>query len=109
MISEGRIYWLVGNPNAFLLKLVELLVLFPHLEFADQVMLPIALAMLSLVVVVTVLPLNLVAFVELEDVAFIVSWMFVVPLKHKTCAKAFTPIVRGAGGEEFGTVALPGK
>ena len=79
------------------------------MELVDQVMLPIALAMLSLVVVLAVLPLNLVASVELEDVAFIVSWMLVVPLKHKTCAKAFTPIVRGAGGEEFGIVALPGK
>ena len=37
-------YWLAGNLNAFLLKIDELLVLFPQVEFADQLILPIALA-----------------------------------------------------------------
>ncbi len=66
------------------------------MEFCDQVILPIALAM---VVAFAVLPLNRVASVELEEVAFIGFWILPVPLKLKTCAKAFTPIVRGAGGE----------
>ena len=74
-------YWLAGNLSAFLLKLVELLVLFPHLEFADHSILPIALAM---VVAFAVLPLNLVASVGLEELAFIGSWMLPVPLKLKT-------------------------
>jgi len=97
-------YWLAGNLNAFLLKLVELLVLFPHLEFTDHSMLPIALAM---VVAFAEFPLNRVASVELEEVAFIRFWILPIPLKLKTCAKAFTPIVRGAGGALF--VTFPGK
>ena len=55
-------YWLAGNLNAFLLKIDELLVLFPQVEFADQLILPIALA---IVVAFAVLPLNLVASVAL--------------------------------------------
>jgi len=95
---------LAGNLNAFLLKIDELLVLFPQVEFADQLILPIALA---IVVAFAVLPLNLVASVELEEVAFIRFWILPIPLKLKTCAKAFTPIVRGAGGALF--VTFPGK
>ena len=63
-------YWLVGNFNAFLLKLIELLVLFPHVEFDDQVMLLMALA---IVVALTVLPQNLVAFTEADVAGFIGS------------------------------------
>ena len=63
-------YWLTGNFNAFLLKLVELLVLFPQVEFDDQVMLLMALTM---VVALMVLPRNLMVSAELDDAGFIGS------------------------------------
>ena len=47
-----------GNPIAFLLKVVELLVLFPHLELADQVIFPMLFAMFVIAVEFSVTPLN---------------------------------------------------
>ncbi len=58
MISDGRMYWLTGNLNAFLLKLVELLVLFPQVEFADHVMLPMLLARVVIFAELVEFPLN---------------------------------------------------
>jgi len=93
-------YWLTGNLNAFLLKLVELLVLFPHVEFPDQVMFMIAFAM---VVALAVLPQNLVAITELDEAGFIVSWMVPAVEFSSTLAKARKPIVRGV------MLAFPGR
>ena len=93
-------YWLVGNFNAFLLKLVELLVLFPHVEFDDQVML---LMLLVIVVAFTVLPQNLVAFTEADVTGFIGSWMVPAFEFSSTLAKARKPIVRGV------MLAFPGR
>ncbi len=93
-------YWLTGKFNAFLLKIIELLVLFPHVEFADHVMLPMALA---IVVAFAVLPLNLAAFMGLEDARFNGSWIVPFDDISSTLAKALIPIVRGA------TVAFPGR
>ena len=61
---------MAGNLNAFLLKVVALLVLFPQLEFADQVMLPMASA---IAVEFAEVPLNLVASVETEFAGFVGS------------------------------------
>ena len=93
-------YWLVGNFNAFLLKLVELLVLCPHVEFTDQVMLLMALA---IVVALTVLPRNLMVSAELDDAGFIGSWMVPVFEFSSTLAKARKPVVRGV------MLAFPGR
>ena len=91
---------MVGNFNAFLLKLVALLELFPQLEFPDQVILPIALTM---VVALAVLPQNLVAFTEADDAGFIGSWMVPVFEFSSTLAKARKPVVRGV------MLAFPGR
>ena len=80
-------YWLTGNFLVFLRlpgSLVELP--WPQVEFADQVMLPMLLA---IVVALTVAPLNRVASVVVEIVGFMVSCKVPVDEISKTLAKAF--------------------
>lgn len=90
-------YWLICAPPIFHRFPV---VAFPHVEFDDQVML---LMLLAIVVAFTVLPQNLVAFTEVAEAGFIGSWMVPAFEFSSTLAKARKPTVRGV------MLAFPGR
>ena len=94
-------YWLTGNLFVFLRLLGSFVEFpFPQVEFTDHVMLLMALA---IVVALTVLPQNFVAFTEADVTGFIGSWMVPAVEFSSTLAKALKPTVRGV------MLAFPGR